>query len=409
MKAKVIRKSFPKIRVLIRAGKSLYQVDARRQGTTGRREHFSTRKAAEERANEIAGDFDRLGQEGVSFPNELRVMALHCAQQIEPYGKTIADATSHFIAHLEAERKRMESRKISDLAEEWRVFKESGVDGVLRPDTRDDVKETTQKLKQLWGERRIAEVDEKTVRDFLDSLKVGPQRKKNLKTRFGTFFLWCVKKEYTTANPCAKIEIKVPGKDPKILSVEACEMIMQKAEEAHTDLVCYAAICLFAGLRPNECQLLKWENVHLEEGQITVLRETSKVSETRNVTIEPNLMEWLLKYGGKRTGFVTNQTNLPPRLKRFRAACGFKTNRKNPDGPRWDEDVLRHCYASYWLAKHKDRPHLAENMGNSLKMIKDHYKRIVPKSEVEKFWGILPGGAKSAEKKLEEDVLASAA
>jgi hypothetical protein len=48
-------------------------------------------------------------------------------------------------------------------------------------------------------------------------------------------------------------------------------------------------------------------------------------------------------------------------------------------------------------------------MGNSLKMIKDHYKRIVPKSEVEKFWGILPGGAKSAEKKLEEDVLASAA
>jgi integrase len=186
-------------------------------------------------------------------------------------------------------------------------------------------------------------------------------------------------------------------------------MIMQKAEEGHTDLVCYAAICLFAGLRPNECQLLQWENVHLEEGQITVLRETSKVSETRNVTIEPNLMEWLLKYGGKRTGFVTNQTNLPPRLKRFRAACGFKTNRKNPDGPRWDEDVLRHCYASYWLAKHKDRPHLAENMGNSLKMIKDHYKRIVPKSEVEKFWGILPGGAKSAEKKLEEDVLASAA
>lgn len=211
MKAKVIRKSFPKIRVLIRAGKPLYQVDARRQGTTGRREHFSTRKEAEDRANEIAGDFDRLGQEGLSFPNELRVMALHCAQQIEPYGKTIADATSHFIAHLEAERKRMESRKI------------------------------------------------------------------------------------------------------------------------------------------------------------------------------------------------------PPRLKRFRAACGFKTNRKNPDGPRWDEDVLRHCYASYWLAKHKDRPHLAENMGNSLKMIKDHYKRIVPKSEVEKFWGILPGGAKSEEKKLEEDVLASAA
>ena len=114
MKAKIIRKTFPKIRVLIWKGGTRYQVDARRQGTTGKRERFSIKKEAEDRAAEIANDFERLGNEGLDFPNDLRVMALHCAQQLEPLGKTIADATAHYLAFFDAEKKRTESRKVSE-------------------------------------------------------------------------------------------------------------------------------------------------------------------------------------------------------------------------------------------------------------------------------------------------------
>jgi hypothetical protein len=57
----------------MRNGKPLYQVDARRKGTTGTREHFSVKAEAERRAGEIAGDFERLGNEGLEFPNDLRV------------------------------------------------------------------------------------------------------------------------------------------------------------------------------------------------------------------------------------------------------------------------------------------------------------------------------------------------
>ena len=134
MKAKIIRKTFPKIRVLIREGKPLYQVDARRQGTNGRREHFSTKKEAEDRANAIAGDFDRLGNEGLNFPNDLRVMALHCSQKFAAIGKTIADATTHYLSFHEAEQEADGKPEGFSLVDLWKAHKESGSTKKLRKD-----------------------------------------------------------------------------------------------------------------------------------------------------------------------------------------------------------------------------------------------------------------------------------
>jgi hypothetical protein len=70
---------------------------------------------------------------------------------------------------------------------------------------------------------------------------------------------------------------------------------------------------------------------------------------------------------------------------------GFRLHGENEDGEIWVEDVLRHSYASYWLAIHKNRAQLAENMGNSLTMFKKHYKQVVKNSDAKTFWKIVPG------------------
>ena len=156
-----------------------------------------------------------------------------------------------------------------------------------------------------------------------------------------------------------------------------------------------------------ECQLLTWENIHSDEGQITVLDSTSKIAETRNVPIEENLKLWLNAYKGERKGFVTRQTNFSNKIKQIRADMGYKMtmfkgkaeNGKttfvgttvNPDGEEWPEDVYRHSYGSYWLAKNKDRAHLAEHMGNSIEIIKRHYKAVISNSAQEAFWNLKPG------------------
>ena len=51
---------------------------------------------------------------------------------------------------------------------------------------------------------------------------------------------------------------------------------------------------------------------------------------------------------------------------------------------------MRHSYGSYWLAKYKQRAVLAEHMGNSLQIIKKHYRQVVSKSATTEFWRITP-------------------
>jgi len=165
---------------------------------------------------------------------------------------------------------------------------------------------------------------------------------------------------------------------------------MRTCETSFPALVPYFSICLFAGLRPSECKLLQWSEVNLEENQITVWGHTSKTGETRNVKIEPTLKYWLNSFSGEKKGFVIHQKSYRTQMEKFRASLGYKVAGKNPKGAKWHEDICRHTYASFWLQKFKDRAHLAEQMGNSLKMIKQHYKRVVKNSDAEKFWSILP-------------------
>ncbi len=51
---------------------------------------------------------------------------------------------------------------------------------------------------------------------------------------------------------------------------------------------------------------------------------------------------------------------------------------------------MRHSYGSYWLAAHKQRAVLGEHMGNSVEMIKKHYKRVVSNAAQDEYWKITP-------------------
>lgn len=52
--------------------------------------------------------------------------------------------------------------------------------------------------------------------------------------------------------------------------------------------------------------------------------------------------------------------------------------------------AMRHSFASYWLAVHKNAPALAEIMGNSVPIIRRHYENTVLESVAAEFWAIQP-------------------
>jgi len=403
---KLLRKSFPRVRVVIIKGVERYQTDSRRKGG-GTRETFSTAVEAIERAQKIAEEFEEHGSSAI-LPFQLRAMALRCSEHLGKFGKSLEDATGFYIKHLEEEAKRANSATISALADQWLADKKSNKKRTLRADTIDDIKETSNLLKKLFPSAKIAEANQKQIETYLDGLLVTHRRKFNLKNRLGQFFNWARKKGYTAFNPCEGIEIVVPSSDPQFLSVEDCKTLLELCERpAHEDLLCYIAICLFAGLRPTECALLRWEQIDFEERQITVLGSTSKVKESRTVTIEPTLARWLTPRA-KKSGFVTEPKNFRPRFEKLKVASGYKIGKENPDGRVWIDDGMRHSFATFWLARHNDRPHLAEQMGTGLKMIKKHYKGTVARSKMEAFWNLLPQGVKKAEEEEVKSILKAA-
>lgn len=77
----------------------------------------------------------------------------------------------------------------------------------------------------------------------------------------------------------------------------------------------------------------------------------------------------------------------------IRIAAGLIPNPKDErpaDSRIWDEDIMRHSFASYWLAVHKNAPALAEIMGNTVPIIRKHYENTVLEDVAVKFWAIQP-------------------
>lgn len=407
-KSNLIRSKFPKIRTQRSSCGIVYQVDARRQGTSakGNRFTFRTKAEAQKKASEIEKEYALKGMEGMSLDFDLRSMALKGRRILEPYGKTIDDAVLFYADHLKREFARSTSAFVSDLADKWYSFKSKGNGNrILREASIKNILDTSKELKKDFGSKRLLDITQQTMQQYLDSKSVGQQRKKNIRDLFFRFFKWCVEQGYATQNPLQNIKIVVSEKeDIPIMTVAEAERLMRVCEETVPETTIYYAICLFAGLRPYECKRLLWENILEDEGVIRVLRSTSKTG-WRTVKIEPTLQAWLSSFNGKKKGHVITQKGYRWYTEKAREKAGYKIHGKNPRGKEWEEDLARHTFASYWLPIHKVRPVLAEEMGNSKKMIDKHYRQYVPVAEAKLFWGILPKKMKEEETKAHQEFM----
>src|SRR6516165_6937339 len=78
-----------------------FEVSFREAGKRSRK-FFRTKSEAAAFAALKNVELERNGREGAEFPTTLRVMAQNAVEQLKPFGKTIADAAQHYVAHLKA-------------------------------------------------------------------------------------------------------------------------------------------------------------------------------------------------------------------------------------------------------------------------------------------------------------------
>ena len=158
-------------------------------------------------------------------------------------------------------------------------------------------------------------------------------------------------------------------------------------ETAADAMRAYIALAGFAGIRPEELHKLNWRDVNLTEGFVDIRSNVSKVKEARLVRLSENCKAWLAPCAA-RVGVVAPKAGFRYRFDAVRAAAGFSV--RGNKGEPWPADVLRHSYASCWLAIHKNRAELAELMGNSPAIIGKHYRRPIPQVEAEEWFAIWP-------------------
>src|ERR1019366_9059666 len=240
------------------------------------------------------------------------------------------------------------------------------------------------------GPRAVHAIDTAAIQRFLAGRQVGRKRLNNLRGDLSAFFAWCgaAPRRWAAENPVLSIpKFKLTRGVPEILTADQAERLMAYAEAYKEGaMVPYFAFCLFAGIRPSfqNGEIRKLADlddpskaVDQALGVIRIIPEVAKTNSVRQVTIQPNLAAWLMRYP------LTKCPLIPPNAQAMIAAV----RKKFAIG----DDMLRHTFISMHVARFKSLGTAALEAGNSETMIRRHYLNLVSEADAVKFWAIAPG------------------
>jgi len=112
------------------------------------------------------------------------------------------------------------------------------------------------------------------------------------------FYNFCVKKHrWISENPVDRIPFKKVRLEvetfspPQIENLLHATYVLQAREGEMMRL--YVVLGVFAGLRPEEAQRLRWEDINFEDECIVISKMRSKTSRPRVIPFEPNFKAWL--------------------------------------------------------------------------------------------------------------------
>jgi integrase len=138
----------------------------------------------------------------------------------------------------------------------------------------------------------------------------------------------------------------------------------------------------FVGLRSSEIGRLKWTDIDLTHRAVRLTPKITKTSSRRIALIPENAAAWL-EHIKDKSGFVVPQ-QLIPNINRHIG------NLAKESGVEWKNNALRHSYVTYAMAVERDAWKVAEQVGNSPRVLQAHYKGLVLLPDAVEWFGITP-------------------
>lgn len=231
--------------------------------------------------------------------------------------------------------------------------------------------------------KRFTEITADQIREWV--LKQSPGTQVSSKARVSVLFSYALLKGWVKVNPCALF--KMPRQKRKAVEIPRAEEIqgfLQAAQKPEWEsIVPYLTLRLFSGIRGDEACLLEWKHIDFERSKVVVpFGIAAKGGPAREVPMSENLTIWLRAYRSESAfGRIA-----PNRVKSIEAKFR-KTHQFT--GPKWF-NVLRHCFGSYRYPQLGSLDRLADEMGNSRRVLSSHYVGAVVPEDVFVFWSVVP-------------------
>ncbi len=199
------------------------------------------------------------------------------------------------------------------VVDQWASFVESPLfmDRQYNPSTIVDYVSMMHTWTKDWLDRPAAEISRGDGREALDRVLTQGRSKafqKRLKNTINMIFNWGIETKIirgVTHSPVFGLKIFLKeDKKPEILKLEEIRRLLREARERNHPWYPIWAVALLTGMRNGELFALKWSDVDLEKGLITVQRsynkrtkefKSTKAGYWRTVPISEELKELLLE------------------------------------------------------------------------------------------------------------------
>lgn len=378
-----------------RARGYLWMVE-RRSGKTRTRKFFRKGEAKQRDAyiKEIDDKIAKLAQDDHDILGNHRLLeeAVRAAKELQPFGKSIADAVQHYTEYLRAEEQR-DKTSVELVVKAFLRTKERKSARHYR-----DLRSRLGRLERDFGERALSSITEEELERWIESLGYEAQTQRNYRTVLTSLFNYALRKKIIVGtNPMKGVEIEDVG-EQEITTLSA-EKIASLLFNAPPKLLPSLVLMAFCGLRNSEVVkktngteedlFLDWASINWNSKTVTITgsqaKGTRKRASRRVVDLPDNALEWLRpfkKLKGRIADFPTADL-FNDALVKLRKKSGF--------GPgEWPHNALRKTFISCHYATYRNETETAAQAGNSPVAIRTYYLDLIDREEAARLWEIRP-------------------
>jgi integrase len=336
--------------------------------------NFRHSDAARRYAADIATKIEKGQREVLSLTNTDRETYLAAMAAIKPLGIPLHVAVQDYVA-LKA-KSNTAPKRIREVVDELLARKEA--DGLSRRYV-----ETLRTYLVRFADAfqtNIGSMTTPLIVRWLDSLKLGPRSRNNVRQSILTLFHFARRRGYLPKGQMTEADdvetVRDHAGEIAVLKPAELAKLLKKAKPIHQ---LYFALGAFTGIRSAELMRLEWSEINFEKNHIEVKARKAKTATRRLVPIQPNLAQWLSPYRGQAGKLFRSRRVVD-------AAIAFA----KAQGITWTANVLRHSYASYRLSILPDAARVALEMGNSPAKLFTNYRELDRENHAPEWFAIKP-------------------